>query len=124
MLPPGVSPTIPGGSVPIVPGETVRSASEPEGSLDARALLTAIVDSTSDLIWSVEPERFTLQFGNRALCDYFRRGAGIELRAGMTQEELFPAGDMAERWKGFYRRAQREGPYSMEYETSMGSLVL
>ncbi len=101
-----------------VPGEDPQSAFEP------RHLLTAIVDSTSDLVWCVGAERFTLRFSNRALREYFRVGSQLELRAGMTQEELFPAGDLAECWKGFYRRALREGPYTMEYGTSMASLVL
>jgi len=107
-----------------VPGEDPQPAFELDDAFEPRHLLTAIVDSTSDLVWCVDAERFTLRFSNRALREYFRVGSQLELRAGMTQEELFPAGDLAECWKGFYRRALREGPYTMEYGTSMASLVL
>lgn len=108
----------------MVPGDVPHPAFELDDAFEPRDLLAAIVDSTSDLIWCVDAERLTLRSSNRSLREYFRNGSGIELRGGMTQEELFPAGDMAERWKGFYRRALREGPYAMEYETSMAGLVL
>jgi hypothetical protein len=36
-------------------------------SVDAKLLLTSLIDSTTDLIWSVDPEGFTIQSTNRAL---------------------------------------------------------
>jgi PAS domain-containing protein len=44
---------------------------------EARALETAIVDSTDDLIWSVDPVGFGLRTFNRALRDYFTKTRGI-----------------------------------------------
>jgi PAS domain-containing protein len=42
---------------------------------ESQALANAIVDSTSDLIWSVDPEDFSLLRFNRSLRSFFSTGA-------------------------------------------------
>jgi len=85
---------------------------------EAEVRLAALVESTDDLIWSVDPESFGLVTFNRALAEYFRTGrTQLEIRAGMTPEDLLP-GPGAERWAEFYRRALGEGSCVVEYETA------
>lgn len=86
-----------------------------EALRETQTTLTAIVDSTDAMIWSVDPERFGLLTFNRSLHDYFLHQRGIRLRPGMRPEDLFPAGDYVEQWRGFYQRALREGAFTTEY---------
>ena len=91
---------------------------------ESQALLSSIVDSTSDLIWSVDPERFGLLTFNAGLRDYFLR-RGTPLQTGMRPEDAFPDLELAERWRGIYQRALAEGPYTTEYESpTAGSMVV
>lgn len=91
-----------------------RDAEEAFG--EAQTTLNAIVESTSDLIWSVNPNTFGLMTFNRSLRDYFLQGRGIQLEPGMRPEDLFPPGESVERWRGFYQRALQKGPFTTEYE--------
>jgi PAS domain S-box-containing protein len=85
--------------------------------------LSTIIDSTSDLIWSVDAERFRLVTFNRALRDYFRKVWGVELRQCMDAEEMLPHQDVGP-WRANYRRVLHEGAFSFEYETEAEGLVL
>ena len=91
---------------------------------ESQALMSSIVDSTSDLIWSVEPERFGLLTFNTALRDNFLR-RGVRLQAGMRPEDAFSDRNLAERWRGIYQRALSEGPYTIDHESpTAGSMVV
>jgi PAS domain S-box-containing protein len=106
----------------------VRDISERRKAEDAlsesQALTTAIMNSTSDLIWSVNPETFGLQTFNRGLDDYFLKDRGIQIRVGMQPEDLFPPGEFVDQWNGFYQRALREGRFTEEYDAFTGLLIL
>ncbi len=91
---------------------------------ELQTTLKAIIDSTHDLIWSVDPVSFGLMTFNRGLHDYFRQGRGITLKPGMRPEDLFPPGEYVERWRGFYQQALREGPYTAEYLVSAENRLL
>jgi two-component system, cell cycle sensor histidine kinase and response regulator CckA len=92
---------------------------------ESQAQLRAVLDSTSDLIWSVDPVDFSLLTFNRGLSDYFMRERGIQIRIGSRQEELFDAGDEhLGLWRGLYERALREGDFTTDYAVSSGSRVL
>ena len=82
--------------------------------VESQALHAAIVDSTSDLIWSVDDQRFGLLTFNRALGDYFLEARHLRIQIGYRPEDLLPA-DYAQRWYDMYQRALREGPYTIEY---------
>jgi two-component system, cell cycle sensor histidine kinase and response regulator CckA len=91
---------------------------------ESRALLNAIVQSTSDFIWSVDAQEFGLLYFNGSLQDYFLRERGIPIRIGMRPVDLFPAGDYVQNWQAFYRRALAEGPFSTEYIPYTGTHTL
>jgi PAS domain S-box-containing protein len=87
-----------------------------EAFREAQTTLNAIIESTTDLIWSVDPNSFGLMTFNRSLRDYFLQGRGIQLEPGMRPEDLFPPGEYVQRWRGFYQRALQKGPFMTEYE--------
>ncbi|MEI6876089.1 MAG: hypothetical protein WCL50_13275, partial [Spirochaetota bacterium] len=87
---------------------------------ESQSTLKAIIESTADMIWSVDPESFGLLTFNEGLRNYFLVRRNIKLEPGMRPEELFPDMEFIERWKRFYRRALEEGSYSTEYEVMAG----
>jgi PAS domain S-box-containing protein len=93
---------------------------------ESQALTRAIIDSTTDLIWSVDTEGFRMQTFNRALAEFFRENRGIPLQAGQRPEDLFASHEteFVERWKSLYRRALQEGPFTTEYATYSGGATL
>jgi len=97
----------------------------PEAVLaESQATLNAMVNSTTDMIWSVDAERFGLLTFNDSLRDYFWHGRGIRIAVGMRPEDLFPTDDFIEQWREFYRKALQEGPYSIEYLVFAGTRTL
>ena len=70
---------------------TQRKRAE-EALVEAKALTEAIVESTPDMIWSVDSEGFRLTTFNHGLSDYFLQKRGLRLQVGMGQEDLFPPG--------------------------------
>jgi PAS domain S-box-containing protein len=81
---------------------------------DSQALMTAIVESTSEMIWSVDSENFGLLTFNHGLSDYFFK-LGISLQTGMRPEDMVPTEEFTRRWHGLYQRALSEGAYATEY---------
>ena len=51
--------------------------------------LNTLINSTSDLIWSVDAEHFGLLTFNRGLYDYFLHSVGLHIKVGMRPEDLF-----------------------------------
>lgn len=95
--------------------------------LEAQSLVTALVESTGDLIWSVDPQRFGLLTFNSALRDYFLRGLGLKIVLGMSPEDMVIGAFtplVAEKWRQFYLRALREGSFTEEYRVATGTKVL
>jgi PAS domain S-box-containing protein len=97
----------------------VRDISERKRTQEAlqksQTTLNAIIDSTDDMIWSVDSDAFGLMTFNHALREYFFQRRGIRLKPGMQLVDLAPTGDYVQRWRGFYERALQEGPYTIEY---------
>ncbi|MGE5839822.1 MAG: PAS domain S-box protein, partial [Deltaproteobacteria bacterium] len=83
----------------------------------------AVVNSTDDLIWSVDPERFGLLTWNRAFRDYFFKRRGIEIAVGMTPVELVPP-DYVALWHEMFSRALHEGSFSTEYVVAQTNVLL
>ncbi|HEY3277659.1 MAG TPA: PAS domain S-box protein [Syntrophorhabdaceae bacterium] len=94
---------------------------------EAQSTIAALVESTDDLIWSVDAERFGLLTFNSALRDYFLNSIGLELTSGMSPTDMVRGSftpSVAERWRQFYLRALREGPYTEEYTVCARTKIL
>ena len=107
--------------------EDITERKNAEKALRAsQALLSSIVNSTNDLLWSVNVPTFGLVAYNSAFIEYFRRGLGVQVAENMRPEELLPTAEMAERWNEIYRRALSEGSFTTEYHmrTSKRTLLL
>ncbi len=77
--------------------------------------LSALIESTNDMIWSVDAEKFGLMTYNSPLIKHFKEKRGIDICPGMTPYELLPPGYDTE-WVEMYMRAIIEGSYEIEYE--------
>jgi signal transduction histidine kinase len=91
---------------------------------EAQTTLEAIIESTDDLIWSVDPVSFGLMTFNRGLRNYFSEGRGICLKEGLRPEDLFPPGEYVDQWRRFYERALEDGPFTTEYLAYTGGKIL
>jgi PAS domain S-box-containing protein len=91
---------------------------------ESQTLLSALVDSTSDMIWSVDSERFGLLTFNRGLYEYFLNQRGIQIEVGMRPEDLFPTDDFVQTWRKFYLRALEKGSFTTEYSVYAGTRTL
>ena len=88
------------------------------------ALMEALVDSTSDPIWSVDPENFGLLTCNRSAKDYFSQQRGLHIKIGDRPQELFLDDEVVEYWYAMYRRALKQGPYCEEYQSCADGRIL
>ncbi len=108
-----------GVSVDQTPRKTAELASQ-----QAKTTLDAIIESTQDLIWSVDSECFGLMTFNGGLSRYFQEGRRIAIKPGMRPEDLFPPGEYVKRWRDMYRRALDHGPFVTEYVVFTGKRTL
>ncbi len=84
------------------------------GSLEQSQIeIAAIINSTEDLIWLVDAERFGLITWNRAFRDHYINRYGIEIDVGMSPDQLLP--EYAAQWRAFYELALRDGSFDTEY---------
>ncbi|MCE5231250.1 sigma 54-interacting transcriptional regulator [bacterium] len=90
---------------------------------ESQALLSALINSTNDMIWSVDPMHYGLLTFNHALRDYFLQEHHIEIRIGMPPEDMLPPA-FAAKWHALYQRALREGSFVEEYLVSSGLHIL
>ncbi len=91
---------------------------------EIKILNNAIVDSTADLIWSVDPNDFGLLSFNKSLEDYFLSGQGFQIKLGYRPEELFSTTEYVALWHEMYRKVLKEGPYIQEYHTINNQRVI
>jgi PAS domain S-box-containing protein len=90
---------------------------------ESQALLNSVIESTSDVIWSVDPVTFGMSSFNLSFSDYLFSRHGIRVRCGMRPEDVFPPGEFVEKWRGFYRRTLEDGPFTVEYGVYAGNNV-
>ena len=79
----------------------------------AEANLAALIESTEDLIWSVDLNYGLLAF-NRAFHDNIQRNFGVQSAVGMRSEDLLPPARAA-LWTPLYNRALSEGAFRVEF---------
>ncbi len=86
--------------------------------------LDTLINSTSDMIWSVDPEHFGLLTFNRGLFEYFLQHRGMHIEAGMRPEDLFADEEYVKRWHLFYKLALDKGSFTTEYLVYAGNRTL
>lgn len=107
----------------VVMDVTTRKSAE-AALREAQSTLEAIVESTDDLIWSVEPVSFGLMTFNQGMAQHFMSHRGIRVTKGMMPQHLFSSEDSAQRWRSLYQKALESGPFSTEYTTFDGTMTL
>ncbi len=105
----------------IIQDITTRKVIE-ESLAESIALHTSIIDSTTDLIWSVDAEKFSLMSFNKAI-DSFFKSEGIQIKKGMPLSEIVPAG-LAKKLDQLYSQTLREGSLVTQYKTSIHNSTL
>jgi PAS domain S-box-containing protein len=88
----------------------------------SQATLSALIESTDDMIWAVDADRFGFTTFNSALASYFARHRGLEIRPGMTPDEI--SSEYAPWWNQAYRRARDAGSYQTEYAVPSTDRIL
>ncbi|MGA3081935.1 MAG: PAS domain S-box protein [Terracidiphilus sp.] len=81
--------------------------------IQAEANLAALIESTDDLIWSVDLD-FRLIAFNRALQQDFETTFGVRLAEGFRLHDYLPP-EKGALWPPFFEHALREGPFHAEY---------
>ncbi len=117
---------ISGGVVLVAQDITDRLQAEAAAG-EAQSQVTALLESTEDMVWSVDPERFGLVTFNSALREYFLKGTGLSITLGMSPDDLVGGAftrEVAARWRGFYQRALRDGSFTEEYLVSAAPRIL
>lgn len=89
---------------------------------ESKALLISIIDSTKDLIWSVDSDRFSLLTFNKGLEDFFLK-EGIEISTGMLLEDILPE-KLANKLFILYSQTLELGAQATMYQTTLGNLTL
>ncbi len=84
----------------------------------ATAHLAALMESTQDLIWSVDLNHRLLTFNN-VLSGVFVPSLGAKIAAGMTPRDLLPP-EKAALFPPLYEKALREGQCSSEFRLAAG----
>ncbi|HUX51894.1 MAG TPA: response regulator [Spirochaetia bacterium] len=82
---------------------------------ESRKMLSAVVNSTSDMIWSVGPVHFELITFNEAMEQYILRNRSVKLRKGLLPENLITPGEYAEVSRSYYRKALENGHFQTEH---------
>lgn len=89
---------------------------------ESKTLLTSIIDSTNDLIWSVDSERFSLLTFNKGLKDFFKK-EGIHIQKDMLLNEILPQ-VLADKLNHLYLQTLQEGSLITMYQTTIGNRTL
>lgn len=79
----------------------------------AQAGFSALIESTEDIIWSVDLNYRLLTF-NKALYEAFERSFGVRAAVGMGPDDLLPH-ERAALFPPLYERVLSDGPYRTEY---------
>ena len=87
----------------------------------AEANFAALIESTGELIWSID-QQFRLLAFNRAFQSYLLATFQVEARVGLDVLAL-SAPEKTAPWRGFYERALREGPFQSEMTLISGAIV-
>jgi diguanylate cyclase (GGDEF)-like protein/PAS domain S-box-containing protein len=87
----------------------------------AQANLSALVESTEDLIWSVDLD-FRLTSYNQSVKKTLKRNRGVEIELGKNADQLLPP-EVAEYLNGLFQRTLTEGTFRTEYTLLDGRII-
>ena len=87
----------------------------------SRANLAALIESTRDLVWSVDRDHHLLAF-NTALADHVRGSYGTMASLGEPLETVLPP-RRSVRLAGLYERCVETGPFHLEYPLEDGRIL-
>jgi two-component system, cell cycle sensor histidine kinase and response regulator CckA len=99
---------------------TDRKNMEEEVKL-SRANLSALIESTDDIIWSVDRDLRLITY-NTKFDQHLKEAYGTRARVGDKPEDRL-APEKADVWRGLYARALEEGPFRAEYTLSDGRVL-
>lgn len=91
---------------------------------ESRSALDAIVNNTTDLIFSVDATTYGLLWFNDRLRDYFRVHQGLELAVGMRPSDLLSDPALVQQWKQFYEQTLRDGTLTTEYTAALADRIM
>ena len=89
--------------------------------IHAEANLSALIESTEDLIWSVDPRLRLITF-NRAFQEHFERNFGGPVAPGMSLRELLPPERMVT-WPPLFERALKGERFRAEITLIDGRIL-
>ncbi len=95
-----------------MPNESPADSASVTPHQQAAANLYALIESTEELIWSVDLNYGILAF-NSALQRHVERNFGIQIAVGKRPEDLLPP-ERAAIWPPLFQRAITQGPYRAE----------
>ena len=107
--------------ISIIGKDTTKRKKSESALKKAEANLSALIESTQDLILSVDLDYRLITF-NRALQQNIQKNYGVGLAAGMRIHE-FLTPDRAALWPGYYARVLAEGPFQVEYTRLDGGIL-
>jgi diguanylate cyclase (GGDEF)-like protein/PAS domain S-box-containing protein len=110
----------------------MRSRRSPAGKLSgnppktpsvcsAAAHLPALIESTRDLIWSVDTDYRLVAF-NQAVANGLRHNFGVDPQAGMRLSDYLPP-ERASFWPPLFEQALTHGSFESEYQLADGRLL-
>ena len=90
---------------------------------ESQALLHSIVESTTDMIWTIDTGTAGLLSFNQSFADFFE-ARGLHVEKGMLLKDIMPTDDSVKHWYALYQRALREGSFTTEYSVDAGKKIL
>jgi PAS domain S-box-containing protein len=93
-----------------------------EALVESEAFLNSIIDSTTDLIWSVDSENFTILTYNKGLKDYFMQ-LGRQIGKGMAIKDLLPE-ESVDIFRNLYLQTLKEGFVSKIFPATTSNRIL
>lgn len=82
---------------------------------ESRSLLGAMIDSSPDLIWSVDNNGFRLLAFNSGLREYCAREHRVAIAVGMSPADILRDENLVRRWHELYARTLRDGGHAVDY---------
>jgi len=90
---------------------------------ESQTRLSAIFESTSDFVWSVDAETFQIVTFNTAIKNYFKNRHNVTMQVGSYIEDLLPK-EVGIIWYNYYKKAIKVGSFYDIYEVIDRKVIL